>query len=113
MKYIFIAFIFWCGSSVACMDCGNEPPIPEREPDLLLIEPIQNLKVLEVDAVLDTNIEGKPENVRIISKDSKLVKDQLIIKSIQAVTFITQGGKDKCRAHSKKNIQYKFKFHIE
>jgi hypothetical protein len=95
------------------MDCGNEPPIPEREPDLLLIESIPNLQVLEVDVVLDTSIEGKPENVRIISKNSKLVKDKIIIKSIESVNFITQGGKDTCRAHSKKNIQHKFKFHIE
>jgi hypothetical protein len=95
------------------MDCGNEPPIPEREPDLLLAEPIPNLHILEVEAVLDTSTEGKPENIRIINKSSKLVKDKIIIKSIESVKFITQGGKVRCHAHLKKNIQHKFKFKIE
>lgn len=92
------------------MDCGNEPLIPEREPELLLVEPIPNLHILEVEAVLDTSSEGKPENIRILNKSSGLVKDKIIIKSIESVNFITQGGKDTCHAHSKKNIEHKFKF---
>ncbi len=40
------------------MDCGEEPPVPERETDLLFVESIPNLQVLEVDAVLDTDIEN-------------------------------------------------------
>lgn len=113
MKYIFLVILFWSGASLACIDCGNEPPIPEREPDLLLVQPIPNLKALEVDVILDTGVEGKPKNIRIISKSSKLVQDKIIIKSIEAVKFITQGEKSMCYAHSRSNIKHKFKFYME
>ena len=98
---------------MACMDCGDEPPVPEREPELLLIESIPDLQLLEVDAVLDTDNQGKPENIRILNKSSALVSNTLIIKSIESVKFVTQGGKATCHANSKKNIYYKFKFQIE
>ncbi len=113
MKYLFVVLCFLCSSSIACMDCGEEPPVPEREPELLLVESMPDLQVLEVDAVLDTDNQGNPENIRILNKSSALVSNTVIIKSIESVKFITQGGKSTCHVHSKKNIYYKYKFKIE
>ena len=113
MKYFIFAISLLSVNAVACMDCGGESPIPERDPELLLVDSVPGLKVLEVDAVLDTNIEGKPENIRIINKSSNAISEKLIIKSIESVKFITQGGKDTCHAHLKKNVYYKYKFQLE
>jgi hypothetical protein len=113
MRFFGIFLFLLSHIAMACMDCGDQPPIPESEPTLLLIEPIAGIKSLEVEAVLDTNMDGEPVNVRIINKSSDKVPDTIIIKSIETVRFITQGGKVTCGAHLMKDLNHKYTFNIE
>lgn len=110
MKYLIIVFFLWCNFSWACIDCGDNAPVPELEPELLFVESDTGHQVLEVEAVFDTNIDANPENVRIIKKSMAKISDTVIIKSIESVKFIIQGEGNICYAHMKKDVYYKFKF---